>query len=145
MTFRLACDIGDRLAAAISIAGGMWSDDDKCPAPGQLSMVVVHSDDDDSVAYEGSQTGAQQYKGALESTAYWAQHNGCTDALEFVESVDLVEETAGNETEVYRHSDCEAGTTVEHWKMLQASHQPNFSDGVFAEKALDILLTARRP
>ena len=145
MTFRVACDLGDRLASAMSIAGGMWLDDTKCPAPGQLSMVVVHSTNDDDVAYNGSTQGDRQYKGALESTEFWANRNACGASLDYVETVDLVSDTEGAETEIYRHTDCANDTAVEHWKMLEAGHEPDFTDGVFSERALDFLLNARRP
>jgi polyhydroxybutyrate depolymerase len=144
MVYRLACDIGDRLASAISIAGGMWLDDTMCPANSQLSMVVVHSDNDEDVAYEGSTTGDQQYKGALDSTAFWAEINACEGELSLAETADLDAEVPGDETEVYRYNGCEAGTIVEHWKMLSATHEPNFTDGVFADRAIQVMLEARR-
>ncbi len=145
MTFRLACDIGDRLAGAISIAGGMWLDDTKCPAPAPLTMIAAHAPDDIDVNYEGSTSGSQQYKGAIDSAAFWAKRNGCADVPQPQGNLDLVTEVVGNETERIIFPNCSSGTQVEVWRMNDAGHSPDFSDGVFAEYALDVLLAARRP
>lgn len=77
MAYRLACDLGDRLAAVAAVGGAMVPDD--CDRPGLLSVLAVHGSDDGHVPYDGGPTsGAPDPVPSQPAiAAFWAERNGC--------------------------------------------------------------------
>ena len=144
MSYRLACEVGDRLSSMLSLAGAMYLDDEDCVAPARLSVVHAHGTLDDSVNYNGSTSGSQQYKSAGDSAAFWAARNGCEAGPTLTDTVELDELVEGDDTEILAWSGCQDETRVEIWKIVDGGHVPAFSNGIFAERALDVLLEARR-
>ncbi len=77
MAYRMACDHADTIAAAVSLAGAMYSDVSKCKPSGPVSILQVHGTDDQSVLYDGSNINGDTYPGAKTSVADWAKFDGC--------------------------------------------------------------------
>jgi polyhydroxybutyrate depolymerase len=122
MAHRLGCDVGERLAAIVSLAGMQWKDPAKCPAAAKLNVLQVHGDDDNTVYYQGS----ARYPSAPETVAIWAAKNGCTGALVGDETMDLVVDVAGAETLKQAYEGCPAGGAVELWTIHGGGHVPQF-------------------
>ena len=129
MSFRMACDAADQVAAIISLAGATWSAKDRCKPSRAVSVLALHGDKDTSVDIDG---GTKQllgqtvtYPGARGGLALWAGYDKCTGKLgPVVKKMDLDGATAGQETEVQRHGGCPAGVDVELWAMKGSGHLP---------------------
>ena len=129
MSFRMACDAADQVAAIVSLACATWSDATKCKPSKAVSVLAIHGDQDSSVQYKGG-TMKQQgktvtYPGAAGSLELWAGYDKCTGKLAKVaKKLDLDSLTAGQETEVSRHDGCPKGVDLELWTMKGAGHLP---------------------
>jgi len=133
MAHRLACDIGQRLAAAVSLAGATWSDPGRCPAPAPVNVLQIHGDQDQTIFYDGSSA----YPSAERTLAIWAQKNHCAGALEPTPpNLDLDVMIAGDETIAETYGGCPPGGSVSLWRIVGGGHVPSlgasFADDVWA-------------
>jgi len=141
MSYRMACDHGDEIAAIFSLAGSSFADPSDCAFAGQVSVLQAHGTLDASVAYDGI-PGA--YPGAEELVARWAERDGCDATPVDDGAMDLDNTLSGDETKVKTYQNCENQTSVELWTIEGAGHIPAI-DETFAERALDFLLAQSRP
>ena len=141
MSYRMACDHADTIAAIAGLAGAMYKKpDEQCAASEPVHSLHVHGDQDTSVDYEG--TG--NYLGALASTQWWADKAGC-DAGVDAEPLDLEQDVAGAETTVKRFENgCQPGGSAELWSIIGGGHLPGF-DKTFAPRVLDYLVSKSKP
>ena len=133
MSHRMACDVGERIAAIISLAGMTWKDASKCPAADEVNVLQVHGTEDETVDYLGS----DYYPSAPQTVATWAAKNGCTGALAGDTTADLDIGVAGAETMQQSYAGCPVGGAVDLWTIQGGSHIPSFeptkwSDEVWA-------------
>jgi polyhydroxybutyrate depolymerase len=141
MSYRMACDHADRIAAIVTLAGAMWKDSSKCGASEPVSVLQVHGDQDASVAYEDT----AEHPGALESVAYWAKLGGCGDTpVADSDLLDLDDGIAGADTRVERFEGCDAGLGMELWTIEGGSHIPELLPA-FGTGAVDFLLAHPKP
>ena len=129
MSYRLACDIGERIAAVASLAGATWNDPTACPAAAPVNVLQIHGTDDRTIGYDGGTTGAATFPSAPQTVATWADKNGCGGALTDVDTIDLEVTIAGAETQRQEYADCVAGGDVVLWTIDGGSHIPNFDEG----------------
>lgn len=124
MAQRLACEVGDRIAGVISVAGAAPSKDVACTQSTRLSFLEIHGDADPVVHYAGGtvfdRTDVALHASAPDTAKYWAQHIGCSGELHDVENVDIEPYVAGSETQVQRYDDCRG--TVELWTVKGGAH-----------------------
>jgi polyhydroxybutyrate depolymerase len=64
MSYRMACDHADQIAAIASLAGAMFSDVSKCAPSQPVSVLQIHGTADDTVLFDGDQIAGQGYPGA---------------------------------------------------------------------------------
>ncbi|MBT9555249.1 MAG: hypothetical protein IV100_04425 [Myxococcales bacterium] len=140
MSYRLACEHGERFAGIVVLAGAMWKDGSKCPDTGKVGVLHVHGTDDDTIPYLGK----SNMPAAVESAAFWAARNGCAAEKTTADPLDLDTEIAGSETQVEVFDGCPDGAEAALWTMEPGTHIPSFS-GLFAKKALDFLLAQSQP
>lgn len=144
MSYRMACDRADRVAAIVSLAGMTWNDPAKCAPAEPVSILHVHGDQDETVLYGGGEHDGVTYPSAPASVAMWAGYDGCSPDLTATgETLDLDYKLDGAETEVAEHAGC-AGGAVELWTMRGAGHVPNFQAD-WAATLLDWLLAHPKP
>jgi polyhydroxybutyrate depolymerase len=127
MAHRLACEMADEIAAIVSLAGAGYADASKCKPQEAVSVLQVHGDADQTVAYAGGvfAPGAPAYPGAKATVAAWAVSNGCGAELAPTnKKLDLDKTLAGEETKIEQHA-CTTGA-AELWTILGGSHVPNF-------------------
>jgi polyhydroxybutyrate depolymerase len=133
MSYRMACDVADRVAAIASLAGATWADTSRCRPSEPVSVLQIHGTADSVIAYEGgTRPDAGTYPGAATSAAIWAGYDGCgTRPLDTTETLDLDSALPGDETVVSRFATCPDGVGVELWTLQGGSHQPEilFADG----------------
>jgi polyhydroxybutyrate depolymerase len=132
MAHRLACELGDRIAAIVSLAGMTWLDPAKCPAADKVNVLQVHGDADDTIPYAGS----PYYPSAAGTVATWATKNGCAGANAIGEGgdpVDLVVDLPGAETTKQSYAGCPEGGAVDFWTIHGGSHIPMFDPAVWED------------
>ena len=133
MSYRMACDAAERIAAIASVAGATWADTSKCNPSEPVSVLQVHGTADVAVKYDGAtppDTGA--YPGAATSVATWADYDGCHDrSLDTAGTLDLDSALPGEETVLTRVDGCPDGIGLELWTVQGGSHNPDirFADG----------------
>jgi polyhydroxybutyrate depolymerase len=79
MTFRLACELSDRIAAIAAVAG--QRDDPACRPVRPLSVLEIHGTADPIVPYQGGRVvlGSLAFTvpAVADAISFWAKHNGC--------------------------------------------------------------------
>ncbi|NUO47934.1 MAG: alpha/beta fold hydrolase [Polyangiaceae bacterium] len=148
MSYRLACEASDRIAAIVSLAGATFEDPADCDAPAALSVLQIHGDMDDTVLYAGGTFGAA-YPSAAESTSYFATRANCSvPAMSTGQTTDIDGNIDGpmdeNETTIDAYADCDAGYGVELWTIPGGGHVPALAPG-FADKVVDFLMAHPKP
>lgn len=113
MTYRLACDLADRLAAVAPVGAGMWDwHVANCSPSRALPILMINGTEDPSFPWEGVEldlpyANVRQVP-VVEHVDFWASENGC-DAMEVVEDLEDRYDD-GTEAEVWRFLDCRAET-----------------------------------
>ncbi len=146
MSYRMACDHADRVAAIVSLAGAMYLDDMDCKATTPVSVLQIHGTADGTVPYDGGDL----YPGhtapsAPTSVADWAARNGCDAALtDTGETLDLDSGLAGAETTAASHAGCTTGYDAELMTIQGGGHIPALTP-VFSETLVAFLLAHPKP
>ena len=146
MSYRLACEEGERFAALASLAGATWKDDSKCDSTAPVSVLQIHGTNDETIAYEGSpnfQSGGA-YPSAEQTVALWVARNGCEPDPADGAPLDLDSGLPGAETATRAWSGCTDGNDVELWTIEGGKHVPAVSPD-FAPTVLGWLLGHSRP
>jgi polyhydroxybutyrate depolymerase len=157
MSYRMACEHADVVAAIVSLAGATFVEPDDCRPSEPVAVLQIHGTADDVVAYDGGEFSdvvdasgaALRYPGARATATDWAAYDGCESELnESDETVDvdaLIDGSSGKaEATVARASGCEPGGDVELWTIPEGGHIPSVS-GAFAERVVDFLLDHPKP
>ncbi len=111
MSYRMACELGDRVAGIASLAGAMTSSAELCVDTGPVHVLQIHGTEDDSVLYSAAEP----------SASFWAERNGCGDASPLADRDLIVRD--GEDTEVLGW-DCPDDAQVEMWTIVNGSHLP---------------------
>ncbi len=128
MAHRLACEIGDRIAAILSLAGANWENAEDCPAENAVNILQVHGTADGTISYDGGNVGGANYPSAAQTVAHWAAANGCEGDLEDVDTIDLLPGVTGEETTRAGYTGCPDGGDVLLWTLQDGEHIPTFGD-----------------
>ena len=136
MSYRLACEIPERIDRIVVLAGAVYKDEAMCVGTTPVSVVHIHGTADDSVGYEST----PDHAGAEESIGRWATKAGCDSAASDLESRDYFPKLEGAETTRKRWTGCEGGLDLELWTAAGGDHTwfPNesaFKDDVAAAAA----------
>ncbi len=141
MSYRLAAELGDRVAAVAPVGGTMILDHFQPVRP--VPILHIHSVDDPRALYEGGTgpafpgtTVRVDHRPVQEALALWRAANGCPDTPSTVETRSGAPGTrsAGHTATLVRWSPCASGVPVEHWRLTGAGHPwPGAADGGFRE------------
>lgn len=118
MSYRLACELGDRLAAIASVTGlmdaGIMAN---CNSGRPMPVLQIHGTSDATVPYNGG-TGL----GSVDSTvAYWVGYNNCpTTAI--IDSVPDYNTTDNSTAIRYSYQFCDSTTRVQLIKIVDGAH-----------------------
>ena len=128
MSYRMACDGLDGLAAIVSLAGSSFGDPARCDGAAPVSVLQVHGTADVDIPYEGTLEYDGGYPGAVELVERWGERAVCDlDEVEQLEPIDLDASIDGSETTVQRTREgCVEGITIELWTIAGGSHGPDF-------------------
>lgn len=136
MSYRLACDAADTFTAIAGLAGSTFLDDADCTPTRPVSTLHLHGTADTTIPYTGY---PGRYPSAMDTVERFATRAGCT-GTEMGDDIDVEGSIVGNETEVLRHTGCDAGLSAELWSIQGGSHIPNL-DRETIPNVLDWLLT----
>lgn len=142
MSYRLACDHPERIAAIGVLAGATWKDESRCPGTEPVSVLHIHGTADDLVPYDGDAF----MPGARESVERFAARAGC-DLATTVDRApfDLETSIAGPETTVLDwQAGCAPGIGLELWTIVGGQHIPVLASD-YAERLVTWLLAHRKP
>jgi polyhydroxybutyrate depolymerase len=123
MTYRLACQLADRIAAVGPVAGTNGTAD--CHPAHPISVIAFHGTTDSNSRYEGDPgIGVLSFPAEFER---WQQLNGCTGSPKVEDSSTLVIRSAAN---------CLAGTAVIYYTLVEGDHEWPRSATVSATKLI---------
>lgn len=116
MSYRLACELADKLAAIAPVAGALNVD---CKPTQPISVIAFHGIDDQHVLFEGGapKVKADPHPREDQSVAYamnfWAQHNQCDATPKRDERGNIVHAT---------YTNCANGVAVELYAIKGEGH-----------------------
>lgn len=120
LSYRLACELGDRIAGIAVVSGALNVPD--CDAPSAMDVLVIHGTADLVVPYAGGETaertaarfGAWTNTSVADSVAFWRDRDGCDRRPSSV-----TEESVTTET----YLGCDGGRRVEVVTISDGGHE----------------------
>ena len=140
MSYRMACDHAETVAAIASLAGVTFYDPDDCTPAAPVHVLHIHGTNDTGLLYEGGEFFGVPYPGAVQTVETWATYDGCELVFETLPPLDLDGYIPGDETEVTRYAtECEPGGSAELWTIVGGTHNPTFTPD-FSPLVIEFLL-----
>ncbi len=128
MSYRMACDHADQIAAIASVAGAMYQDATKCSPSAPVSVLEIHGTADAVISYNGGLVGLSTIPSAQTTVADWAAFDKCSGPPDATGApLDLELTLFGSETTVLEYKGCEAQSSVKLWSIQFGSHVPTFN------------------
>ena len=142
MSYRMACERPDLIAAIMPLAGSTFLTGQECAVGDPVSVLHIHPELDDSVLYDGE---AGWYPPAIDVVERWAGRAGCdVEAAVQGEPLDLLNNPDGAETRVLEFREgCQGGKVVDLWTVQETGHVPTFG-GAFPDAVIPWLLSRSR-
>jgi polyhydroxybutyrate depolymerase len=113
MAQRLACELGDRIAAVASIAGAGPEPGVSCPSAADIAVLAVHGDADEIVRYQGGhlfdKAELPTHVSAEQTFGDWAKRLSCRAPARPGPSLNLEAKLPGDETETRTFEGCPGG------------------------------------
>jgi polyhydroxybutyrate depolymerase len=147
MSYRMACDHADTVAAIASLAGATYIDPADCAPSVPVDILQIHGTADGVISYDGGCIPlAGCYPGAVQTVETWATYDGCSlDPVEDPDPLDLDADQPGAETTVFRYeSACEPGGSAQLWSIQGGPHSPNLTSD-FTPLVVEYLLAHPKP
>ena len=118
MSFLLACQLSEKIAAVASVTGSMTQDTfNECNAQLPTPVLQIHGTEDDVVLYNGNTLSIP----IADVISYWVDYNNCETTPSTTTLPDLdVSDGSTVEHSVYENSD--NGITTEHMKVIGGGH-----------------------
>ncbi len=87
MSYRLACELSDRIAAIASVAGGVFNEQlNNCSPSRSVPVMQIHGTNDGIVNYEGIPLFAPSIPDLVN---FWVNHNNCSTPADTIEIADI--------------------------------------------------------
>ncbi len=118
MSFTLACELSDRIAAIASVTGTMTTLQlATCSPERPIAVMQIHGTSDPTVPYNGA-TGFMPIE---ELVDYWVTQNGCPDSPVLTPVPDI-STTDGSTAERFDYLNCQGETSVAFYKITGGGH-----------------------
>jgi polyhydroxybutyrate depolymerase len=132
MSYRMACEHPDRIAAIASLAGSTFLTAAECAVGDPVPVLQIHGTLDTTIPYDGW-PGA--YPSAPDTVERWAERAGCDlDAAATADPLDLMLSLAGDETSRLIYAEgCLAGYDMQLWTLANGPHVPIPNDDYSTE------------
>jgi len=125
LSYRLACELGDRIAAIAPVAGTMTTDSYTACAPSRnMPVLHIHGTNDFVVSYNGGFGN----KSVDQVLGLWNNYNNCPANAVVIDLPDLVAE--GSTVKQFTWSPCDESTEVKLLKVINGGHTWPGSVGV---------------
>jgi polyhydroxybutyrate depolymerase len=145
MSYRMACQHADRIAAIVSLAGATFADTTACRPSQPVSVAQVHGTSDFTISYTGGDIVGHTYPPAKTTVASWAAYDGCSTTTKAARSgIDLEAVLEGPDTSVEAFVDCPKGIDVELWTVDGGEHSPQLGPA-YATNVIEFLLAHPKP
>ncbi|MGB8859345.1 MAG: PHB depolymerase family esterase [Ilumatobacteraceae bacterium] len=145
MSYRMACDHADLIAALVSISGATYLDPSACSPSQPVNVLEIHGTADEAIAYEGGTFRNEPHPGAEASIDDWATYNGCSGgATTGAATLDLDARLGGDESVITTYASCPQSGAAELWTIVGGSHIPHLSR-TFTAQVIDFLLAHPKP
>ena len=145
LSYRMACDHSEEIAAIASIAGATWSDPKHCTPKHAVAILEIHGTGDQTIKYDGGSTGFGTYPSATTTVSTWAGYNGCRSTPDPSPPPPIaIEDKLPPATVTSYSRGCRDGATVELWTQPQGVHIPPFLP-TFPESVVSFLLSHPKP
>ena len=119
MSFLLACQLSEKIAAIASVTGSMTLDTyANCSAQHPTPVLQIHGTNDSVVPYDGNSTWTLPI---VDLVSYWVNYNNCeaTPTTTTFPDLDLSD---GSTVEHIIYSGGDNGVTTEHMKIIGGGH-----------------------
>ena len=140
MSYRMACDHADVVAAIVSLEAATWADAAKCRPSTAVSVLEIHGTGDGLIKYDGGANIGKRYPGAEQTVKTWAGYDGCAltpdDPAPAPHQIEVNRPPA---TVTAYTKDCRNDTTVELWTQPDGVHIPAL-DPTFSTQVVTFLL-----
>lgn len=118
MSFLLACQLSDEIAAIASVTGSMTLETYGACSPARpVPIMQIHGTDDSVVPY----TGSLIFKSVDQVVEYWVDYNNCNPTPVFTLLPDI-DPNDGSTVELYVYDEGDNNATVEHYKVIGGEH-----------------------
>lgn len=146
MSYRMACDHADKIAAIVSLAGATFFDATRCKPSQPVSVLEIHGTADGIIPFDGGQLiDGHPFPSAATTVADWAVYNGCGPSRAPTGlRLDLGAALPGDETDVSRFDGCPAGGAVELWTVAGGTHVETITS-VFTTSVIEFLFAHPKP
>lgn len=144
MSFRMACDHADVIAAIVTLAASTTEDPADCTPSEPVSTLQIHGTGDETISYTGDDIRGRDYPGALETLERWADLNGCGPAPDepAPEPRTIIQDA--EPATVISYSDCDPGGHAELWTAPGGAHIPAITPD-FSSQVVEFLLAHPKP
>jgi len=118
MSFLLACQLSEKIAAVASVTGSMTQDTfDDCNAQHPTPVLQIHGTDDGVVLYNGNNLSIP----IADVISYWVDYNNC-ETIPTTTTLPDVDVSDGSTVEHSVYEDGDNGITTEHMKVIGGGH-----------------------
>ena len=133
MSYQLAYNNSESIAAIVSLAGASHSDEREAPEHA-VHILQIHGTNDSTIQYGGGDIQGNDYPSAKESVVQWAKYNQCGTEGVDRELRDLESTLDGHESSVLLFNEsCRNGGSSELWTISEGSHVPRVSESFSAQ------------
>lgn len=146
MSYRMACEIPERIHRVAILAGAVDNDPKLCKSDKPVSVLHMHGTEDDIVYYPPHPTAPTDgflpvvTIGAEATIGRWLVKAGCPTAWPAPVREDFESNVEGKETEVFTWSGCTSGKTMEFWRMNGGDHLVIDVNQSWRDRVIDFLL-----
>jgi polyhydroxybutyrate depolymerase len=119
MSYRLACELNDRIAAIASVTGSMVQQAiDNCKPEKPVPIMEIHGTADGTVNYNGTTNISVAIPQILK---FWQNNNGC-DKDPIIEMVENINTSDNTTSEKWIYTNCTDDKKVVHYKVISGEH-----------------------
>ena len=119
MSFKLACELSDRIAAIASVTGSMTPQiSNSCSPSHPTPILQLHGTADPTVPYNGSPTWTLAIDDVID---YWVGFNNC-NTTPIITAIDDTDPSDGTNVDHFVYAGGDNGVTTEHFKVYNGEH-----------------------
>ncbi len=131
MSYRMACEHSDLVAAIVSVAGATVNNAENCLPSEPVNILHIHGTADTVVPYGDMVSPfGLTFVSAMGNIERWGRNNGCGEiVIGDKRSLDLDLSIQGLDTVISHATDCANGSDVELWTIEGGTHFPTVELG----------------